>query len=253
MAEADSFLEIITQLEKITEAEQFNSLVSDIRSAYRLQNIVYRAPFVPGRSEADPLLFLTYDTRWVAEYFKEDYSRVDPIEAHVANAAAPVDWDNVDKTSTAEIRHFFKEANKHSVGRRGISIPVRHPNGAYGVFTFTSNASEREWETEKRRKLPELNLVASYFHRRIIELSAPMRWGRGDSVPLSARELRLLELIAAGFEVKQIANILGLSQTTIRNDMRYAGLKLGCTNPNHAVTTAIFRGLIRAGEIKLST
>lgn len=80
-----------------------------------------------------------------------------------------------------------------------------------------------------------------------------MGWGRSGNVPLSERELRLLELFAAGLEVKQLANIVGLSQTTVRNDMKYAALKLGCTNLNQAVTTAIFRGLVRATDIKLSS
>jgi len=252
MSNADSLVEIITQVKKITEPAQLLALVHDIRNAYKLQNVVYHAPFVPGWNDPNPILFLTYDAQWVSEYFRQDYFRIDPVEAHVASAATPVDWDDVDKASTAEIRHFFKEADKHGVGHRGISIPVRHSNGGYGVFTFTSNASQREWETEKRQKLPELNLLASHFHRRIVELFSPMGWGQGGGPPLSSRELRLLELFAAGLEIKQIANVMSLSQTTIRNDIRHAGLKLGCTNPNQTVTTVIFRGLIRAGDIKLS-
>lgn len=113
MVAPDSLIEITNRLEKIAKAEQIHDLIRDIRKAYRLQNVVYRAPFVPAKAGTDPLLFLTYDTQWVTEYLKQDYVRIDPVEAYVANAAAPIDWDFVDKTSTSEIQHFFKEAEKH--------------------------------------------------------------------------------------------------------------------------------------------
>jgi DNA-binding NarL/FixJ family response regulator len=120
---------------------------------------------------------------------------------------------------------------------------------AYGIFTFTSNSSAREWIVEKRLKLPELALIAKHFHGRLVEIMLPQGMG---SIPLTDRELRLLELFASGYEVKQIANLLKFSQTTIRNDLRFASLKLSCANPNQAATKAILCGLIDTRNVNLS-
>ncbi|MES4992377.1 acyl-homoserine-lactone synthase [Phyllobacterium sp. 22229] len=63
---------------------------------------------------------------------------------------------------------------------------------------------------------------------------------------------RILELIASGYEIKQIADTLDVSQTTIRNQLRYAVAKLGYTHHNQAVSKSILLGLIKPGNLNLN-
>lgn len=61
---------------------------------------------------------------------------------------------------------------------------------------------------------------------------------------LSPREQEVLSLIAAGFELQQIADELIISVNTVRTHTRNALRKLGANNRAHAIALAMQSGLI---------
>ena len=63
-------------------------------------------------------------------------------------------------------------------------------------------------------------------------------------MPLSAREIQVLELAAAGLSNKWIGYRLGVTQTTIKNHMTSIMQKLDANDRTHAVTIALRRGWI---------
>ena len=74
----------------------------------------------------------------------------------------------------------------------------------------------------------------------------------GDTIvaPLTQRERQILTYIAEGNTNKQIANILNISEQTIKNHVSAILRKLNANDRAHAVVLAIRRGLIRLGESK---
>ena len=64
------------------------------------------------------------------------------------------------------------------------------------------------------------------------------------STRLSPRETQVLELVAAGLSNKGIANRLGVTETTIKNQMTSVLQKLDANDRTHAVTIALRRGWI---------
>jgi len=62
---------------------------------------------------------------------------------------------------------------------------------------------------------------------------------------LSAREIEVLEHVAAGLRNKEIAYQLQLSETTVNAHMKSILYKLEVGDRTHAVTTALRRGIIR--------
>lgn len=63
--------------------------------------------------------------------------------------------------------------------------------------------------------------------------------------PLTARQLAILRLIAAGRTTDQIAEQLGVSRNTIRDHVRMILLKFNVSDRAHAVALAMREGLIR--------
>src|SRR5579862_196817 len=61
---------------------------------------------------------------------------------------------------------------------------------------------------------------------------------------LSAREIDVLRLIAAGNANKQIAGLLGIAEETVKSHITNILAKLGANDRTHAVTTALKRGII---------
>jgi two-component system, NarL family, response regulator DegU len=74
----------------------------------------------------------------------------------------------------------------------------------------------------------------------------------GDNIvtPLTQRERQILTYIADGNTNKQIANILNISEQTIKNHVSAILRKLNANDRAHAVVLAIRRGLIRLNETK---
>ncbi len=64
----------------------------------------------------------------------------------------------------------------------------------------------------------------------------------GDA--LSARELDVLRLAACGRANREIAQLLGIGETTVKTHMSTILLKLGASDRTHAVTLALRRGFI---------
>jgi two-component system, NarL family, response regulator DegU len=73
----------------------------------------------------------------------------------------------------------------------------------------------------------------------------------GDSIvaPLTQREKQILTYVADGNTNKQIANILNISEQTIKNHVSAILRKLNANDRAHAVVLAIRHGLIHLNEI----
>lgn len=61
---------------------------------------------------------------------------------------------------------------------------------------------------------------------------------------LSAREIEVLRLIAAGNSNKQIADLLGIAEATVKSRISNILSKLSASDRAHAVTIALKRGII---------
>jgi len=62
---------------------------------------------------------------------------------------------------------------------------------------------------------------------------------------LTARELEVLQLVAAGLRNKEIAYQLTVSEATVNAHVKHILEKLNVADRTHAVTTALRRGIIR--------
>ncbi|MCB2027927.1 MAG: helix-turn-helix transcriptional regulator [Rhodoferax sp.] len=75
---------------------------------------------------------------------------------------------------------------------------------------------------------------------------APLDDGSGSPAPesLTAKEIRVLELLAEGYSNSAMAGKLFVSDSTVRTHLRNLNLKLGASSRTHAVALARKRGLI---------
>jgi len=71
-----------------------------------------------------------------------------------------------------------------------------------------------------------------------------MTTGKPDGLRLTDREREVLELLADGLQLDEIANRLGIGSETVRTHLHNATGKLGAANRTHAVAIAIRQKLI---------
>jgi DNA-binding NarL/FixJ family response regulator len=77
-----------------------------------------------------------------------------------------------------------------------------------------------------------------------VEVAARLAEHLGDE-HLTARELEVLGLIRDGHRNKQIADVLGIAETTVNFHIKNLVDKLAANDRTHAVTIAIRRGLLQ--------
>lgn len=220
--------------------DQIQGLIVDLRDQLSVDHVVYHWVSADGEQYG----FGTYSTEWVEHYLAKDYLRVDPVIAGCYQRFHPVDWKRLDWTSKAA-REFQKDAIAHGVGNQGYSIPIRGPNGQFALFSVSHHCDDVEWADFAMNNQRDLILVTHYLNQRALELQK----GRTPETvrPLSPREIDALTFLAMGYGRAQVAEMLSISEHTLRAYIESARFKLGAVNTVHAVARAITEGLIVVG------
>ena len=86
--------------------------------------------------------------------------------------------------------------------------------------------------------------VAWRVLRQFQEITANVRKEDDIVAPLTPKEMQILTLVAEGNQNKQIANILGISEQTIKNHVSAIMRKLNANDRAHAVMLAMRNGLV---------
>jgi hypothetical protein len=157
---------------------------------------------------------VTYTRLWQHRYFVKKYMTSDPVISYGREVDQPFDWANVPLDDPAT-KAFFVDALNHSVGRNGLSIPLRNRRGVFALVSFTSDLSKEEWEVYKTTNMAKLKLLSvlidSASH---INFKLP-----AFPVHLSNREEQCLLWAARGKTYQEIAEILGLAFGSVKTHL----------------------------------
>ena len=89
----------------------------------------------------------------------------------------------------------------------------------------------------------------AWLHERIEYSSGPYTIdAEGHFIPLSPREMEILEYVTQGLINKEIAATLGISQQTVKNHMTSILKKLKVNDRTQAAVTALRRGWVRIND-----
>lgn len=221
-----------------------NTFLSEIRDRLGLKHVVYHSPTLRGCSHEAPFLALTYPEDWQKHYRHQHYVEVDPVVQSAVRSVLPIDWSRVGR-SGKRVEKMFKESVEAGVGTQGLTIPIRGPvNGVWGLFTVTTDDSQREWAARRDQLLRDVVLLGHMVHQRSYDLTGKLEEPLGLR-SISPRECEALSWTAEGKTVNDIAVIMKLSPETVRGYLDSARNKLGALNRTHAVVRAIRVGIVR--------
>ncbi len=188
--------------------------------------------------------FGTYDPKWVQHYVDKDYLRIDPVVSGSFQRFHLVDLKRLDWSSRAA-RAFRKDAIDHGIGNQGFTIPIRGPNGQFALFTVSHTTDDDAWSVFTQAEQRNLLLIAHYLNEKALKLEK----GRAPEPvrALSLRETDALTFLAMGYNRSQVAEMLSISEHTLRAYIESARFKLGALNTTHAVARALSEELIVIG------
>ena len=234
------FDHFLGQLEAATRLDEIQQIVLDLRDTLNVDHCVYHWVSVDGEQYG----YGTYDPVWVQRYIERDYLRTDPVILGCFQRFHPVDWKQLDWSGKAA-RAFRRDALAHGVGNQGYSIPIRGPNGQFALFTVSHQCSDADWARFTEDNQRDLLLIAHFLNRQALAIAGDRR---PEPVrPLSPREVDTLTYLSMGYGRGQIADLLSISEHTLRAYIESARFKLGAANTTHAVARALAEGLIVTG------
>jgi DNA-binding CsgD family transcriptional regulator len=215
------------------------TLLKIVRDTLNLTNVAYFAQHLPPLTNREPYIEVTYPQAWIDHYKAKKYVEIDPVLREPMKTILPTDWSTLPR-ATPRVRQMFADAETFGVGHQGLTIPIRGPRGELAFFSVTMDIPDCEWKLFLRSNLPTLQIVAHFYHDRVLEQHGI----RTPNVHLSPRELDVLRWAANGKAVQDTAAILDLSSHTVQTYLEMARTKLQALNTSHAVARALALALI---------
>lgn len=221
-----------------TEPQRVDALQTAL-AKYNLRTIAYLADNIPGVTDLEPYIAVTYTDEWINHYRQQDFVRIDPAVREGFTGMLPIDWRRLDKSQRSVVR-MFGESREHGLGRHGLTIPIRGRLGERAVLTITTDDSDREWASSLKIYMRDFLILACHLHQSILTAE-----GVHTHIPvLSPREIECLKWASAGKTFADIAVILSISHRTAKAHLDTARTKLNALNMPHAVTRALQLGII---------
>ncbi|MEJ6403452.1 helix-turn-helix transcriptional regulator [Yoonia sp. 2307UL14-13] len=236
--ELDQFLQALEQADAL---EQIQGLIVGLRDHYEIDHVVYHWISADGEQYG----FGTYDPAWAQHYSDKDYLRVDPVITGCFQRFHPTDWRRLDWSSKAAAL-FREDAIAYGVGNQGYSIPIRGPNGQLALFTASHSTDDDTWTKITTEHQRDWILIAHYLNQKALDIENDRR-PEPLVRSLSPREVDALTYLAMGYGRGQVADLLSISEHTLRAYIESARFKLGAMNTTHAVARAVSEGLIVVG------
>ena len=232
------------QIERVFDLIAYGStderILLEIRDLIGVDHVIYTTALSTLDPTIKPLVRTTYSADWLKRYIAMSYENVDPVLKRGYASALPFVWSEVDVRSP-NVASMMEDAIRHGVGPNGFSIPIASKTGRRGLFSITCADQAEAWHQFCESNLISLTRIAYQLHRRLSDGTF-----REFDLHLSGRETECLAWCAQGKEASDMALILGLSVHTVREYLKSARFKLGCSNLPQAVAKAMARGLISA-------
>lgn len=230
----------LRRIECAAALDEIQGLITDLRDHYHIDHAVYHWVSADGGQFG----FGTYPPAWAQTYVDKDYLRIDPVIIGCFSTFQPIDWKRLDWSSKAA-RAFRLDAVAHGIGTQGYSVPIRGPNGQFALFSVSHTCDDDVWAAFTLEHQRELILIAHVLNLKAMEFEK-------DRMPeptrhLSPREIDALTFLAMGYGRAHVAEMLSISEHTLRAYIESARFKLGATNTIHAVTKALIEGQIVVG------
>lgn len=197
----------------------------------RYAYVEYRASDRRGHSN--------YSLEWQERYVDQNYFLLDPIAVHAGRTMRPVTWSYSTRNESDPLtRRFFGEAKDFGVSS-GLALPIRSSFGRTVLLSFA--AGSVELPDIAIRDFAYVATAVAYLHIGMRDLASLVPTG---SAELSPREQICVMWASFGKTKAETAQLLGLTEKTVRFYLERAREKLGASNISHAVRIALLRGLL---------
>jgi LuxR family transcriptional regulator, quorum-sensing system regulator CviR len=241
--ECASFVEA---LHYMTEA----NTTADVKDALvQFQNLFPFSRVIGGLTRLTPsgkfdgftnVVNVSYPEEWIKLYWQNGYFEVDPVFQTALDKPGTQHWGATYREATSPKQQEFMAAAREF--GLGDGITTGSADHACRVATFCSFASADS--VDAARYVPLVEYFGYYVHMALLRTSPANAQSMDRCVKkLTLRELTILNWVKNGKTNWEIAQIMGVTERTIRFHVESIFSKLEVTSRSQAVATAIEHGL----------
>jgi LuxR family quorum-sensing system transcriptional regulator CciR len=196
--------------------------------------------------KTEALAISNYPISWLEYFFAKNFNRLDPVLRAARRTALGFQWSEIPRIvplTNAQLRVL--ECGRREGIVDGFTVPANIPGEATGSCNFAVGPN---------RPLPVHNLPMAHLVGSFAYEAARQLWlrqlgiVRAPDSKLSPRQRDCVVLVAQGKTDWEIAQVLGLKESTVNGYIDEAKVALGVTRRSQMVTRALFDGHLCLAE-----
>ncbi|NLS00080.1 hypothetical protein HGP17_24915 [Rhizobium sp. P38BS-XIX] len=229
----------LTELEEATTQQELVDVLIRYVQPFGATNVLVGTMPQLGatkRQQLGHVLLNAWPNDWSARYFSMDYLFKDPTIKLVREGLENFTWSDGEVTRLKSGISIMGEAGEFGLSS-GYTMTI--PSFGYENVGFSIAGERLELSPERKRSL---GVIARFAVYRGLQFRRMLQ--NGAELKLTAREREVLQLAAEGWKEWQIADRLGITSHAIDKYMRSCRDKLSSRNTNHAIATALRKGVI---------
>ena len=221
--------------------EQLSALFRQESRRLGFDSFIYALRVPTNFSNAQVILLDGYPQGWVQRYFDEAYYDSDPVMAWCVKSIVPVLWSDLVLAPGSKEEKMMQEAAAYGL-RDGVTMPVHSPQGELGILSLSIDAPPEHARHTAQAAIPYVQLLASHLHQAVRRINGLM----ADEGPnLTVRERECLSWAADGKASNEIAQLLGISESTVNFHLNNAMRKLNVVTRQQGIAKAALHRLIQ--------
>ena len=198
----------------------------------------------PPNWKARSIVLTTYPSEWTERYENRNYVFSDPVLIKARQALLPFVWgpeQNLPAHSKKQkriMREFAEFGYQY-----GLTVPLRGFGGEFASLIISFGRQGDAFNEVVRNRNNELWISALYFHDQLWKTLIGDQFT--SPVYLTERQIETLTWLATGKPMRDVADILSVSEYAIRYHVLQAAERLGTPNLTSTVARAIALGFVR--------
>lgn len=182
----------------------------------------------------------TLPLRWVMRYITYGMAAHDPEISMGMDATDPLVFD-YNTFDNPRYKRYTKTVHSANIGTYSIVVPEQYKDGANSITSFTFDYLPPAQSSELEELIGLAKIVAADVSSDFLAESSDFSLA---GARLSARELKIVSLVAQGNNYDQIAHELDISKWTVVAHIKNSKTKLNCSNTSEVIAKATASGLI---------
>jgi DNA-binding CsgD family transcriptional regulator len=228
---------LLERLQTTNSIDELQGWAHELRDFFGVTHVFYHTATLKQQQVGA----FTYSRDWARRYVEKNYAVVDPVLQGAMRRFHPMDWKTLDWSNPAA-RTFLREAVEHGLGNQGWTVPIWGPQGEFAVFCANHQCSDAEWAEFIAARAKDILVVSHLMHEQALRIIS--RDAASAGTDLSPREREALAHLSLGHSRAAVADMLQISENTLRAYIDSARHKLGALNVTHAVALALAKGII---------